>query len=775
MKALLYYDFFTQALTDGTSEWTPPTQTFGETMALSFRWKNSAGGSNGEVFPEIQYAKAAIGNVDASPTSGKFRLKIGDAPQTDANTTAPLDYNVGAQALQDAINALVAVTNQFGTAAVQTLQGSYLLRFGTGLALVPLELVESELHPPCFGRVNAWQAAAKWIAELRLIQAPAAFSDTTSRVLPDAPSITRIQGGYSEDEFDVNEIQQLEMPPLFRGSYQFRRNNVRTALLSPADAAEQIAAALSIYGSTITVTNPRDGIARIEFGGPDFKGTAQPLLEIVVADAPVGDFTLALELDQPPLAAILRTRESISLPLEIQIGVTDASATDGIRVEKIRTEVTIRRGLVYDMLATAAGINWLRPVAKDYVPFTADQIIVGQQFYACALGDGDAVEFTVDHNLNTETIAAVLLRENAGDGRVLVLGTDYSVAYEGVNSLTVTLLGTGPAPATAALALVITGAGPIAAFQAHTHTMAQIIGLATVLEAIGQRLGILENYLPTNPPTLAVSGKTLTVDIPSREEVLFYAGAKPDLAALPVRAPYLLPAVHAATSEALPSPLPAPAASSLWSAAARTLIPGTGRIDSSYVLSGGYVASDGRMLYPATRDGATVSFYPASFERTLWEFPINDAQLQVGRTLNAEFSLAAQLVNATSEAQWVLRVEWGTPIDQTDPANEGLNLDTINWAATPILAQRIYLTPLLMTHSFGVRIRRTADGLTADQLRYGGWQTAGSAAPTTANFVLRARLIQFDTKNNVPDATGWLYYGFGSVDSIKSNATATIS
>ena len=203
--------------------------------------------------------------------------------------------------------------------------------------------------------------------------------------------------------------------------------------------------------------------------------------------------------------------------------------------------------------------------------------------------------------------------------------------------------------------------------------------------------------------------------------------------------------------------------------------PGTARLSGSYADEGGFVASDGRILYPASQAAGTTSYYPAPFERTLFEFPINDAQLQVGKTLDVEFGLDVQLLNASCEAQWMAVIEAGTPTDQADPANEGPNLQTIVWNAAPLLSQRIYLTPLLMTHSFGVRVQRTASGITADSMRYGGWQTAVAAAPTGANFVLRARLINFDTKNNVPDCDGWLYYALGSSTDTSAAATATIA
>jgi len=779
MKSLLYYDLTTKALTDGSAAWQPPVLTFGESLTLGLRFQETLNGSQSDANPTVTYLKAGSGNVDARPVTGQWRLKIGPDAQSDANTTAALAWNVGGQELQAAINGRAAITTSFGAASVMQVNGSYLIKFGAGATDVPLALVESQLHPPCFDQVNSWQVAGAWISELRLSQAPVLFTDGSALVLPPAPTITRVQAGYTSDDGNVkmDEIQQLTMPPEFQGAYQFKFHNTRSVLLSPEDDIDVGATALAAFGSGITVTLPRNGVWRIDFGG-DFAGSPQDLLEVIVADAPPGDLTFTLTLDKAPLAAMLRTQTAVTLPLEIELGIADDSVLGGVRVDKIRTSITVQRGVIFPMLATAAGINWLRPVPKDYVPFTADQIITGQQFYACALGNGEATVFTVDHNLNSDAIAAVLLRQNNGDGRMLVEGTDYTVTFGNANTLTVTLLGVPTPPATAGLGMVITAAGPVAVFQAHTHTIDQIIGLVALLENYGSRITTLESYIPANPPTVSTASSALKIAIPARTEVLFYNPAKLDLTALPPLAPLLLPAVAQATVGALTDPLPTPTLNAVWNAATRTLIPGSsGRIPASYVDAGGYVASDGRILFPASRSGTTNSYYPRCFERTLFEFPINEQQLQVGRTLDVQFALAAQLLNANCEGQWVAVIEWGLPVDQTDPTNEDANLQTINWSATPILAQRIYLTSLLMTHFFGCRIARSASGITADKMLYNGWQSATSAAPSTPNFVLRGRLVQFDTKNNVPDAHGWLYYGFGSAAdgaSLTDPITATI-
>lgn len=125
--------------------------------------------------------------------------------------------------------------------------------------------------------------------------------------------------------------------------------------------------------------------------------------------------------------------------------------------------------------------------------------------------------------------------------------------------------------------------------------------------------------------------------------------------------------------------------------------------------------------------------------------------------------MALQLINANSNAQWLLVIEKGTAPQDTSPATTATNLQNIVWDSTPILSQRLILTGNLQTHNFGARIKRaivsSADTITLDTLLYGVWDGNNSAAPSTANFSLRARLIQFDTEDaRASDARGWVTY-----------------
>ena len=130
-------------------------------------------------------------------------------------------------------------------------------------------------------------------------------------------------------------------------------------------------------------------------------------------------------------------------------------------------------------------------------------------------------------------------------------------------------------------------------------------------------------------------------------------------------------------------------------------------------------------------------------------------------TMTSKLSSARlRTVEATTRAQYVVVIEAGTPAQQTTPAPVAVNLSDITWREIPILAQRVILSGIKMKHHFGALIKRslTGDVLSAEKRLYNAWTAAPAGSePAAPTFVLRARLIEFDTENSVPGATGFLY------------------
>jgi hypothetical protein len=340
----------------------------------------------------------------------------------------------------------------------------------------------------------------------------------------------------------------------------------------------------------------------------------------------------------------------------------------------------------------------------------------------------------------------------------------------------VTITALTGAPATDAWRAYVVAAKEIASFAGDlTVTIAQVIGLEAELAELDGRISNLEDLLPANAslPNGVTPVNGFTIQLPQTTEILFArdgsGAAITDPTKLPSRAPFLLPAVNTTTAPgALPTtPLPAPTAGALYTTTTATLIPGGGHIRSSMSVGDGFVGSDGRMNYPVTRSGAKDSYFPTPFERTLFEMTINDRMFSSGTTLTLLFKLALQLISADTEAQWILAIEKGAIIDETDgsPNTFDSNLLSVDWdTSSPLVSQRLILSSALETHGFGCTIANSAGTLTANGLYYKRIIAANDAAPASANFALRARLFNFDTKNSVPNARGWVSWALQNPD-----------
>lgn len=759
-----------------------PTLVAGQQYTISLRWLEDLAGTISIIDPDISAIRASIGVIDTPPDSGSWKLQVGSGASTVANTTAALDWSASPATIAAALNALSGGTEDY---QVDRDSRSYLIR-RTGGEEITLTVRANRLKPVAMVRIRPYQVDGDYIYDLRLIQAPLAFTDSSEVVLPAAPEIATVRDGGVDPSgtFTWNEIQSLTVPRDFRGTYHLRRNYARTDLLSIADGPDEIQTALNAIlapeEASCRVTNPSGQVAHIEFLG-ELAGLDIDPIEVAVFEAPPGDVTFTLDLNTSEIWAALRDAAEVTVPFELEadfyIDPDDHGA--GTRTLKVwRVDVTLARPVAWEGLAASQNIDWLRPPSpRDYVPFTLDQILTGQQqAFSAVIGDGVLTSFTLDHNLASD-LCQIVVRENAAGGRLL-RDDEYGVTLDDSNALTVDFTdGANPfgAPALNELAVYVVAIGPESVFQSHTHEIAQITGLQDALDSIDGRLEDLEAILPSTGAAATTSQASgIEITLPETVEAMFFRG---DAAALESaftdkgldasqlgRPPLMLPAVHDATITSYTTgDLPALASGTVWSNdSAAVLDMGRGIYGGKVAISG-FFASDGRVRYAVTRDGSTNSYYPTGFQRELWRIFINEKMLRVNRTLDVQFGLALQLANATSNAQWILVVEKGTAPSQSTPTTTGTNLENVVWDATPILSQRLIITGNRQTHAFGVRIKRElvsmVDTLTLDTMLYGVWDGNDDAAPDTANFALRARLINFDTENALEsDAKGSLVY-----------------
>ena len=743
----------------------------GDQLRCSLRtYERSESGDLRERDLRVRTLRASIGRVLAAPTAGSFKLWIGDTDTPEINFDATAEvFKTAAQGagIIDTVESPAA-----GTWVVKTTRAD-------SEGPWPITVHTNKLGPISFVRVRQFKQFGVWWFECRLIQAPLAFNSGHERVLPTPPSIRRIRAGDNgtETQPPINEIQALHLPPDFRGTYFLRWNYRISKLLGIEDGPDEIAVALNAMfekGKRFEATNPEPDNAYVEFIG-ELAGSPQPLITVEVNTFAPGVLTFTLPLDRAEMAAALRGVAEIEVPFEVEAEIVDDGediadpAVPGRIITLFQQPVKVVREQIWEEMETVQPIDWLRPPQpRDYIPFTPDQIIVGVQHYVAVFGDGEARSFSFPHNLGTEAFH-LTVRENQSGGKVL---DGFEATIASANDLTLDFPEAEPPPALNSLAMVISSAGPRSAFLAHTHTMAQILGLLDALAGVYARLEAIEDLLPT--PNLLTRRESVSQDI----EIPDFTDVFPS-ARLPVdfdpkslsegkadklpRPAGLLPAIHDATVVpiAVPLPRPEPSAGNVFQNTTNVplLVPGGLGRRGGYLDPQGYAGSDGRVWYRLTRAAQTNSFYPLDFERELFLLHINEAMWQADGRFSVEFDLELQLFVANTRAQFLVVIEAGTAPGQGTPSPVSENLADVVWQPAPLLSQRIIISGLKLKHHFGAIIKRSLDNvISAERKLYIAWSACpANSVPQSPGFVLRARLIQVDTENSVRGAKGFVF------------------
>lgn len=775
MATLLYGNLSTKtasyAIEPGTIDL--PRVVQGDTFTLAVRLTETANNATTVTRPTISTARLSYGPIDVTPTAGTFRMVVGGV------TSGVVTIGSSAASVAAVLNAMATPATGW---SVTLDRDSWLVsRTDAWTTTSGITITENLLEPESFVRVTSYSSAGRFYQELRPMQSPLAYTSAFALIVPPAPAITRVVTGYYDPAtgVEVNEVQRLYVHPQFDGVFQIYKGTARTQLLDKEDGAPEIQAAL-IAGcttkgtdETFLVTNPRNNTADIEFA-EGLGGAAQDLLTVVVPESLQGDVTFDLDLNTQGMLASLRDSFEVTHPLTCEVGINYGTiTTPNIKyVTVFQQNMTVQADGAWTGLAAAQRINWLNPPQPvNYIPFTTDQVITGiQSFTAVVTGNGP---WTIAHNLGTEAIH-VTLRENISNGYLLANEGDYTVQTATSQSVVVSKV-TGTVP-TAGWAVMISSAGPTSAFLAHTHTIDQIETLRDTLSSLGQRVGDLENVLPNNAGVINQAGvdtTPLTITVPERAAVLFadvegaWGGKGIERGKLPRRGPSLLRAISSATP--VNSPVATvPTSSGVYLYSGGIELPPMGYIPGQTVPPGGAVAyeGDGR-IYRVRQELGKNTWFPVPYEVELFRIPVNSSQLRVGRTLTCNFGLTLQML-AETDAQWRVVIDAANLSGASSPADQGLNLTAADFNQIAMLDHRVLLTEALTPHIFGVQIlRRLVDGnvqMSANRNLYGTYESAGGP-PATGDFILRARLINFDIAENGGDVRGWVGYKLAGLES----------
>jgi hypothetical protein len=762
---------------------TLPTVVQGDTFTLAVRLTETANNTTTVTAPSIYSARLSYGPVDVAPTAGTFKVLVNSV------TSSVITYGSTAASVAAVLNSISAATGW----SVTEDQGSYLIsRTSSWAATSGITIVQNELQPQSFVRVTSYSANSNFYQELRPMQSPLAYTSAYGLIVPPAPTITRVVTGYSDATTGVyvNEVQRLYIPPAFDTTYQIYRGTARTGLLNKDDGATEIQAALMAScitvgaGESFLVTNPQNYTADIEFAGT-MSGATQSLLTVAVPISPQGDVTFDLDLNTQGMLAALRGDYEITHPLTCEIGINYGTvATPNVQyVTVFQQNLTVQADGAWTGLAAAQSINWLNPPQPvNYIPFTSDQVITGIQSYTRVVTG--AGPWTIAHNLGTEAIH-LTVRENYSTGYLLANTVSYSV--QTATSQSVIVINKGSATTTPGWAVMISSAGPTSAFQAHTHTIAQVVSLQDQLNSLGNRLAIVEDILPAT----GISGSsTVTqpyeIPVAARHSVLFTNGLGTwtttdsilQIGSVPsVQAPQLLEALSVTVGTAPSTALPTATTVDIvraYTSGLNILVPRIGLIPGSRLPTGvAYIGAENTrgLVYQVENYSGGRTFYSKAYEASLFEIPINDKLFRAGTKAKLEWNLNVQSKASNATAQWYCIVDVGTITTVASPATQTGNISDITWNSTPILSQQLIVTGEPVKHGMGVEVLATsATQMDANYMTYGIWASATTGKPSSRNFILRGRLANFDVIDTQGDARGWVGYAmrpYGEAQQIK--------
>ena len=339
-----------------------------------------------------------------------------------------------------------------------------------------------------------------------------------------------------------------------------------------------------------------------------------------------------------------------------------------------------------------------------------------------------------------------------------------TIILDSENDLTVTF---EDAPALNGYVVTISTAGPVSAFQAHGHTIAQIEGLQLILDDLGGRVEELESFIPTSPPGVSTTEQSIIAawELPDLFEV-FPTRQKIEAKDVPSIKPAdlprvggLLPAVHVdplvtTMVTALPTVPQTGVIYEYTNTAAPLVIPGYLGRRSTKLSVPGFFAWDGRGFYQVEQiiAGENV-FYPADFSRELFRIHINGKQLRLGKRLSLDFSFVAAVFNSNTSVHWGVAIDIGLP--SGNPPSPS-NIADVTFLP-PSLDHGFMLTSVPSSHGFGLRVVRklvdSVDTCVVDRVIYGATEATVTTL-TSANFIVRGRLVRFDTDDHQTDPRG---------------------
>lgn len=440
--------------------------------------------------------KAGILKVDAPPSAGTWKLDV------DGTLTAALTAGVAKADLATALNLLANVTAAGGlTVEAGGAANIWRIQWTIPANALPIAVAAKKLTPFCFDRISSDDDMPGRV-EVKIFQAPVAFTDQFALPNPPAVLVTRVVAGTA----GRNEVQRVRIPAGAQGQFAFTTQGrglipvgtVTAAILATTLNAPFVAA--NPADLRFKVTAPAVGVFDLEFIGT-LAAAAQDLLAVEMFDqVPLDTPTAALPLTALAVEDALDGAPSAALLFEItaadEAGKEFTLCQQAISVVNDGLDapmaLNIPDWLVSAQQAASESLDPLAPIISGTLSYRGELSVVAEPLPGSRA-------WTVNHGLGT--LFPLPIVYDAVGRRRLTPFVEYDWEVTDANTCVITF---AVAPDAETIQLLVASFEAATVLNNHEHPWTQIYRLngdatKTYLPAI---IAALEASLPDGWPNV---------------------------------------------------------------------------------------------------------------------------------------------------------------------------------------------------------------------------------------------------------------------------------
>lgn len=434
----------------------------GDTVGVELHWIRDAR-IQGLVMEEVEWTPSvgitlAIGRIEAAPTYGTFTLTFG------GDETDPIQYDASANDVEDALNALTAITTAGGV-TVNKSGNTYRIVFNdAGVISDTLDFNENDLFPTSsIGVTNARTGTPtiRQIYQVAIKQSPVAYTETFVDQDPSTPTISVIKTASFAGDTKIWRLSVYPYPKDGTMVLGWTDGTTKTTVPFLASATGD-----DVEGAMNDVDGGSDWtVKKVGVYSWDISTSKTTIASPTVNGSGLRSFSAKyceLSLNTVEVENLLGGTASQTAYLEVE------TLVGGVRQTLIQTPVTFVNDIIDEADYTIVSRSEVMPVDSVVRYDTAQTLTTGEKTQARqnidAVGQSDITALQA-------TVAAIDGRLSSSEG--VMLTDDQYDAITGTTTPSATNLFVTED----ALSTELTGYSQ----NGHTHTISNVTGLQTAL------------------------------------------------------------------------------------------------------------------------------------------------------------------------------------------------------------------------------------------------------------------------------------------------------